>query len=119
MQQQTVGHISVNGIIYRAANPAQIFTDIKDDTYPHIVWRGCICLIGGNWTGESAADDSSPMMTFIRKMLEELSFEKPVQSTAELGETSLHTAPTMYRVKGGRRPPTPDEQIDLLLRTCS
>lgn len=112
--KQQVGHIAVNGIIYRATNPEEIFTDIKDNTYPLIVWRGCVCLIGGNWTGKGARYDVSPLATFAREIEEELSFAKPIQSTAELGETLVsHTAPITYRVKGLDKEATLEDEADL------
>lgn len=117
MQKQQVGHIAVSGIIYRAANPAQIFTAIKDATYPHVVWRGCICLIGGNWTGKgNVRYDMAPIQTFAREVAEELLFAKPMQSTADLGETSVsHTMPTNYRAKEADRQSAPEDEADLLL----
>lgn len=110
---ETVGHIAASAIIYRVKNPAQIFTDIKDATYPHVVWRGCLCFIGGNWTGKGAMYDVGPMETFAREITEELSLEKSVQSTAELGETSVHTDVINYRVKGLKREATAEDYADL------
>ena len=109
MEKQTVGHIAVSGIIYRAANPEEIFIDMKDATYPHVVWRGCLCLIGGNWIGKEARYDTSPLMTFAREVGEELSLDKRVQSTAELVELSVHTTPINYVVKGIDRKATRED----------
>lgn len=113
MQQQVVGHISVNGIIYRTAYPEEIFTDIKDATYPLVVWRGCICLIGGNWTGNSSKHDQSPLATFTREIMEELILKKSIRNTAELGETCIHTDPINYLVQDIKRRPTPEDEADL------
>lgn len=104
-----IGHLCAAAIIYRTANPEEIFVNIKTVDYPSVVWRGCICLIGGNWTG-NAFTDHSPKETFLREMREELQLVKHVQNTTELGETIVYTKSVEYRVKGVERIPTPEEE---------
>lgn len=106
--KRKVGSFCAQSIIYRASNPEDIFVEIKTMDYPLFVWRGCFCFIGGNWTGEASAD-RSPKETFLREMKEELQLVKHGQSTAELGETAVHTKYIKYRVKGGGFVPTPEE----------
>ncbi len=98
MDKTAVGHIAVGAIVYRRANPDEIFICTKDLTYPHKVWRGCLCLIGGNWMRTRADIDLSPLATFKREVREELSLIKSLQSTEELEETSKVGVPFSYRV---------------------
>lgn len=112
MQRTRIGHVCAVGIIHRAKNPQELFFNIKDATYPLVVWRGHICFIGGNWTGKSGFDPN-PKATFIREVREELQLIKKEQSTAELAETSAHTKPITYKVKGLDKLPTAEEEAML------
>lgn len=94
-----MGKIRVNnicgvGIIYRRANPSEIFIEVKDDGYPQKLMRRKLCPIGGNWIGERAKRDSNPYVTFTRELGEELSFERPIRDTVELyllGQAEVET----------------------------
>ncbi len=109
MRKRRISHIAAVCIVYREANPEEIFTPVKDATYPLKVWRGHYCFIGGNWTGQ-AGTDPDPRKTVVREIGEELRLFRPEQSTAELGETAVHRVPITYRVPGLERPATAEEE---------
>ena len=81
---RTITNISGVGIIFREKNPSEIFIEIKDDSHPIKLVRRCLCLIGGNWIGNMAKFDKSPLDTFRREVKEELSFERPIRNEKEL-----------------------------------
>jgi len=89
------------GIIYRASDPSQVFLEIKDAGYPRKVFVGMGCLIGGNWAGEAAKNDLSPIDTFRREVEEELSFENALVDPIELKQ--LHDVTDLKSLDIGRR----------------
>jgi len=82
--KKSVTNISAVGIIFRAANPAEIFIEMKDDGHPIKLVRRQLCPIGGNWIGKGAVNDTNTLSTFRRELGEELSFEHPVRDSIEL-----------------------------------
>lgn len=94
-----MGKIRVNnicgvGIIYRSANPSEIFIEVKDDGYPQKLMRRKLCPIGGNWIGERAKQDNNPHGTYARELGEELTFERPIRDSVELsllGQAEVET----------------------------
>ena len=74
--KKVINNIVGVGIIYRTQNPSEIFLDIKNNGYPMIAYRQHLCLIGGNWVGETACNDENPMQTFLREFREEISFDR-------------------------------------------
>lgn len=112
MRKLKIGHVCAVGIIHRAENPGELLFDIKTGDYPLAVWQGHICFIGGSWTGQAGLD-VNPKATFIREVREELQLVKEERSTAELSETTVHTEPITYKVKGIDKLPTPEEKAML------
>ncbi len=72
-------------LIYWDRNPRNLFIEVKDDGHPMKLVRRQLCPIGGNWIGPAALADRSPRDTCVRELLEELSFERPLRSSLELG----------------------------------
>jgi 8-oxo-dGTP pyrophosphatase MutT (NUDIX family) len=81
--KKIINNIAGVGIIYRTQNPSDIFLEIKADSYPLIAYRNHLCLIGGNWAGKTAGNDSNPIETFLREFREEISFDKAEEDTEE------------------------------------
>jgi len=81
---RTVNNVSSVGIIFRASDPSQVFLEVKDDGHPIALVRRQLCLIGGNWIGDSAKADKGPLDTFRREVEEELTFDRPTRDTLEL-----------------------------------
>lgn len=114
MGKMKVGHIAVGCVIFRATRPGDIFILVKDATYPHRVWRGCVCLVGGNWMEIGGQrSDLKPLATLRREVFEELSLTKPPQNTDELGETSNVGDSIEYCIKSSNRPVTPQDVAEL------
>lgn len=84
-----IRHIASVIVVYRATDPSQIYIDIKDDGLPVKVFRRTLCPVGGNWIGNAAASDRSPLETAKRELLEEISFERPARSMLELKQLGL------------------------------
>lgn len=79
-----ITNMSSVGIIFRAANPGEIFIEMKDDGHPIKLVRRQLCPIGGNWIGKGAKDDGNPLETFKRELREEMSFGRPPRDSKEL-----------------------------------
>lgn len=84
MSKQEIMGISSAAVMYRAANPAQIFLEMKDDGYPLKMMRRKLFFIGGNWIGEDAKTDQGPLDTVRREITEEISLEHPARDRNEL-----------------------------------
>ncbi|MDD2731748.1 MAG: hypothetical protein PHI53_00970 [Candidatus Pacebacteria bacterium] len=82
--KKRIANISSVGIIFRAANPAEIFIEVKDDTHPIKLVRRQLCPIGGNWIGDNAKNDRDTFDTFKREVEEEISFDRPIRDSVEL-----------------------------------
>ncbi|MEK7181352.1 MAG: hypothetical protein AAB738_03420 [Patescibacteria group bacterium] len=91
------------GIIYRKANPSQVFIETKTPGYPRKVMVGKGLLPGGNWVGKAAASDRSPRHTYEREIFEEFSFDNPVADPEEMielfGTGNLGHAPEKRDIK--------------------
>lgn len=81
--KRKVNGLAAVGIIFRRANPAQQFLEVKDDGHPICHARRKLCFIGGNWIGEHAKADKCPYDTFCRELDEELSFDRPMRNSLE------------------------------------
>lgn len=79
-----ITHVAAVAIIYRATNPLDLFLEVKDDGYPKPFGRRKLNFPGGNWIGEGAASDDSPLETLIRELGEEFSLERGERSSVEL-----------------------------------
>lgn len=106
MERPKVNNISASGIIYKKSDPRQVFVETKDGGYPIKVFRNCVCLIGGNLIGEQSKSDRGPRDTFVREVGEELSFEKPLMSTEELGKLGVAAGDRSYRAAACKHEPT-------------
>ena len=98
MSKIPVNHIAAVGVIHRAQDPREIFTEMKDRGHPMPMARGRLCCIGGNWIGPDAKGDRGPRGTFTRAMEQEISFDRPVRSATGRELLGLakdeHFAPT-------------------------
>ncbi len=100
MHKIQVTNISSVGIIFREANPAELFIELKDDGHPMKLVRRQLCPIGGNWIGENAKKDTDTFETYKRELREELSFERPMRNSVELdllGLADTKTFAPVYR----------------------
>ena len=79
-----ITHVAAVAIIYRKSDPTHLFMEVKDDGFPNPFVRRKLNFIGGNWIGDGAANDRSPLDTLNREIWEELSLERGARSTAEL-----------------------------------
>ncbi|MFA5991380.1 MAG: hypothetical protein WC794_03990 [Candidatus Doudnabacteria bacterium] len=84
-----INNISSVVVPFRRANPAQILIEIKDNTHPIHLVRGGLCPIGGNWIGQTAIHDASPLDTVRREVFEELVLDSKPVSTEALVELGL------------------------------
>lgn len=84
MSKQRIAGISSAALMFRAANPAQIFLEMKDDTYPLKMMRRKLFFIGGNWIGEDAKEDQGPLDTVRREIFEEISLKRQTHDPSEL-----------------------------------
>lgn len=57
-------------IIFRESNPAEIYAEAKDSTYPWFPSR--LCFIGGNYGDKVSMNDIGPCATLVREINEEL-----------------------------------------------
>lgn len=83
-EKRKVTNISAAALVYRLAEPFEIFAEFKDNTHPLKLVRNSLCLIGGNWVGESAKSDRGPLDTLKRELSEELTIAKATVSRKEL-----------------------------------
>lgn len=111
--KRSVNGISAVGIIYLDSDPSKIFSDMKDGTYPRKAFRMKLLCLGGNWIGDAAKADPSPIHTFCREVHEELSFSKPISSTLELAKLFADHVAENYVVEGKDVPITEDDRFDL------
>ena len=103
------------GIIYRVSDPRQVLLDLKSAGYPRKTFAGMGCLIGGNWIGEAAKSDLSPLNTFRREVEEELSFENVLVDPVELKQLHDVTDPVSLDIGRLRSNVTPlSSDADLL-----
>lgn len=91
MSKQKIMGISSAAVMYRAANPAQVFLEMKEDGYPLKMMRRKLFFIGGNWIGEDAKKDQGPLDTVKREILEEISLGHPARDRNELALMGLFT----------------------------
>lgn len=84
MSKQEIMGISSVALMFRAANPAQVFLEMKDDGYPLKMMRRKLFFIGGNWIGEDAKADQGPLNTVRREILEEISLKPKAHDHNEL-----------------------------------
>lgn len=84
MTATAITHVAAVAIIYRASAPNQLFMEVKDDGYPNPFVRRKLNFIGGNWIGEAATQDDSPLETLIREIGEELSLDRGYRTAVEL-----------------------------------
>lgn len=100
-----ITNIAAVGIIYRATNPTEIFLEMKDDGHPIKLVRRQLCPIGGNWIGDVAKNDASPLATFRRELNEELSFDRPMRNTEEYSLLGIADAKICA--------PTPSNEVEI------
>jgi hypothetical protein len=84
----TINNIASVGIIYREADPRDIFIDMKDGGLPVAAFQWTLCPIGGNWVGAGAAADAGPLATFRREFEEEFvlrTVDRDLVEVIELG----------------------------------
>ncbi len=86
---RNVTNISAVAIIACIDHPDRILVEAKDDGHPIKLVHRQICLIGGNWVGEAAKKDDSPLATLCREITEELSLSRPRRSMLELSQLGL------------------------------
>lgn len=98
MEKITVNNIASVGIIFRESDPKNIFIDIKDGGYPIKAFRWMHCPIGGNWIGQNALGDASPLATFRRELTEELSLDKQRIFTGETKQLGIDSEQQSYTV---------------------
>lgn len=108
------GAIEVNnfysiGIIFRANNPREIFTDIKWQ-YPVKAFNNMACPQGGNWFNEDAKGDGGPRGTLCRELGEELSFDKAADQD-ELAKILDITLPPREEFPANRNASDIDREI--------
>ncbi len=84
-----ITNLSSAAIIYRRADPSQVFLEVKDNGHPVKLVHGQYCFIGGNWIGENAKYDRNWRDTLNREVLEELTFDRPIRSGEELVQLGL------------------------------
>lgn len=109
MKKERVSNLASVGIIFRTANPSEIFIEIKDDGYPLKVFRRCLCPIGGNWIGEAGKRDRKPLDTFRREFDEEISLQRAIASTLELKLLGFEPEGNFYQTPKKDYIPTSDE----------
>ena len=102
--RRVVNNVSSVFIIARRKDPGDIFIEVKDDGYPMAFFRRQLCLIGGNWIGDSAKGDQNPMDTAKRELSEEMSFDRPIRSAVELAQLGMADASQKFA-------PTPIEDV--------
>jgi hypothetical protein len=113
MAKVIVNNLSAVGIIARAKDPSQIFIDLKDDGLPVKAFRRTLCPIGGNWVGDGAKNDVSPLDTFTRELKEEFSFERPTRDSLELSMLGIADRQFMTPAKGLSADVRPSDWDDL------
>lgn len=79
-------------IIYRKKQPEEIFIEKKDGGHPVKLVRHQLCPIGGNWIGQDAKFDKTPLDTLRRELEEELTLYRPMRTTHELELLGLTNA---------------------------
>lgn len=106
MPKEKVTNISAVGIIFNKSNPAALFLERKDKTYPIEAFRENLGLVGGNWIGKSAKKDRGPLDTFRREIEEEISLRKIDATTLELKLLGIIKKEKRYRVPWDSPRPT-------------
>jgi len=106
-------NIAAVAIIFRAADPREIFIDIKDGGYPLKAFRWMLCPIGGNWIGPTARADRNPRATLCREIGEELSLDPTEVSTEEATLLGLAQEQATYVVPKKGVAPTPWDRARL------
>ncbi len=109
MLRRKIGNVAGVGIIYRAIDPGKIFTEVKDDGLPAVVFRRGLCTPGGNWIGEAARADTNPLATYRREIGEELSLERAAASTLESRLLGMEPDGNFYLVPRANVKPTPGQ----------
>jgi hypothetical protein len=101
-------------VVISSPDGSEHFLSRKDDTYPIVLMRGCICPLGGNWNGKDAAGDVSPLATLHRELREELTLRRPIRDGAELKELGLASGDQVYAATASNGAPIqPEDEDDL------
>lgn len=87
-------HLTAVAIIFDQRDPTRLFMEMKDDGLPMIAFRRHFNFIGGNWIGEPAKSDFSPLDTLRREITEEISLDRPMRSATELVQLDLSSEAT-------------------------
>lgn len=103
-----------SGIAYKASDPRHVFYDVKTADYPWKIFAGRGMFIGGQWIKENAWLDSNPHVTFIRELMEELSFDKPKISTDEMRVLCPLVEYDSYVAPGAEFVPTIEDERSFL-----
>lgn len=103
-----------SGIAYKASDPRHVFYDVKTADYPWKIFASRGMFIGGQWIKENALLDSNPHVTFIRELMEELSFDKPRISTDEMRVLCPLVEYDSYVAPGAEFVPTIEDERALL-----
>lgn len=69
---QEIHNMAGVGIIASEADPQKVFLEMKTGSLTILPFRWTFCPFGGNWRGEVALHDGSPLGTFRREIREEL-----------------------------------------------
>jgi hypothetical protein len=89
MPKMSINNISSVCFVFRAANPRELFLEVKDDGHPIPLVHGQLCPIGGNWIGADAVADKGPLDTIRRELKEELTLDRPMRETGEMVSLGL------------------------------
>ncbi len=98
-----IHNCSATGIIHQASAPANLLLDVKTPGYPILTYVGAGLLPGGNWVRPNATNDRTPLGTYRREILEELTLENAAFDQEEMnelfGKGHLGHAPTARNIK--------------------
>ncbi len=101
--RRCVAHLFSAGIIHRQKAPDQLFLEQKTDSYPNIDFRNHLGLIGGNWLGPDAKEDTHPKKTFLREVNEELNLRQINSDYRELAMMGFKTSGSYQTTKASAR----------------
>lgn len=107
-----VNTIAGIAVIYRLANPQEIFTSRKTAGHPTAHAREKLCCIGGNWVDDGARADANTLATLQRELREELTLDKHVATTAEAVTIGLTDTVESYEI-GRAQAPTEEDRAAL------
>ncbi len=102
-----------SGFAYNQADPGQVFLDVKTADYPWKIFAGRIMFIGGQWINKAWETDVNPRETYVREVLEEISFSRPKISTEEMAVLCPLVTTDSYIAPAIKGAPTAEDERHL------